>query len=228
MANNVSAMPTNNAEGHTQQSNINDEMDIQFERGAMHFMSPPSTSARAWTTLRQREQENEFTSEAYFDVSGIKIGVDFAIVDAGATRHFLVPDAPIDDVRVSKEPLAIHMPQGGIIKSTYKGTLRLPWLPKKAQEAHGVPGLAHSSLVSIKVLCKVECKVIYKVDTVKVHYKGELVCVSVLASGRWGKATVSPQSSGISLTSTRTLNGWHYPGVEPTAGEHLVVDLLSP
>ena len=48
-------------------------------------MSPPSTSARAWTTLQQRAQENEFTSEAYFDVSGIQIGVDFVIADAGAT-----------------------------------------------------------------------------------------------------------------------------------------------
>ena len=85
MANNVSVVPPNNAEGHTQQSNINDEMDIQFGRGAMHFMSPPSTIARAWTTLRQRKQENEFTSEACFDVSGIKIGVDFVIADAGAT-----------------------------------------------------------------------------------------------------------------------------------------------
>ena len=175
MANNVLVVPTNNAEGHTQQSNINDEMDIQFERGAMHFMSPPSTSARAWTTLRQRKQKNEFTSESCFYVSGFKIGVDFAIADAGVIGHFLVPDAPINDIRVSKEPVSIHMPQEGVIKSTLEGTLGLPWLPKEAREAHVIPGLAHSSLVSIKVLCEVGCKVIYKGDTVKVHYKGELV-----------------------------------------------------
>ena len=53
--------------------------------------------------------------------------------------------------------------------------LDLPDLPTKVKKSHIVPGLAHTSLVSIKMLCDVGCKVTYNEDAVKVFYKNKLV-----------------------------------------------------
>jgi len=121
-------------------------------RREVSFVSPRSSASHAWETIRATEMKNEFVQEACFDVSGIKIGVEYAIADAGATGHFLIPEAPLDEVLTSANPLTIHMPHGGTLKSTKEGMLPIPWLPKEARKAHVVPGLAHASLVSIKVL----------------------------------------------------------------------------
>ena len=48
-------------------------------------------------------------------------------------------------------------------------------MPKKAKEAHVVPGLSHSSLISIKKLCKGGCEVKFKEKTCEVYYRGKLV-----------------------------------------------------
>ena len=119
--------------------------------------------------------KNEFTQEACFDVGGIKIAVDEAIADAGATSHFVTPNAPLTDVKPTLNPLTVHMPQGGTLRTTHEGLLPIPWLPKEARKAHVLPGLKHASLISIKVLCKVGCKAIYEGETVKIFYKGKLV-----------------------------------------------------
>ena len=67
-------------------------------------------------------------------------------------------------------PLSIHMPQGEVIKLTHKGLLDVPWLPVGARKAYVVPDLVHSSLVSIRELCKAGCQVKYDGDYVKVIY----------------------------------------------------------
>ena len=65
-----------------------------------------------------REKDNDFTSEAFFDVSGIKIGADYAIANAGATGHFLVPGAPVTNQTEVTKLLSIHLPNGDTITST--------------------------------------------------------------------------------------------------------------
>ena len=64
----------------------------------------------AWREISDQEKTNEFVSDACFDVSGIKIGVNFAIADPGATGHFLVSGAPIRAMVKTTNPLSIHMP----------------------------------------------------------------------------------------------------------------------
>ena len=108
----------------------------------------------AWSIISDKEKRNEFTSDACFDSSGIRIGVEYAIADAGATGHFLVPEAPVINKAETTNPLSIHLPDGEKISSTHICELNAPSLPKGARKVHIVPGLAHCYLVSIRVLCE--------------------------------------------------------------------------
>ena len=65
------------------------------------FVSPPSVNVNAWKQIRATEMANQFTCEACFDVSGIKIAVNKAIANAGATANFVTPDAPLTGVVTS-------------------------------------------------------------------------------------------------------------------------------
>lgn len=100
-----------------------------------------------------------------------------AIADSGATAHFLLPQAKIHNKRVATTPLNITLPDGDIIQSTHLGNLNLPGLPDAATTAHIVPGLAHSSLISIKQLCDHGCHVIFTNKDCKVYRKAELVLI---------------------------------------------------
>ena len=100
--------------------------------------------AEAWKVISDRERQSEFANDACFDVSGIKIGVDFAIADAGATGHFLVPGAPVLDLAETTQPLSINLPDGDTLTSTHTCELDLPSLPNEARKAHIGPGLAYS------------------------------------------------------------------------------------
>ena len=98
--------------------------------------------------------------------------MDYAIADAGATGHFLVPGAPVLNKAETTNPLSIHLPDGDKISSTHTCKIDVPSLPKGARNAHIVPGLAHCSLVSIRVLCEEECKVEYEGNFCKVYHGG--------------------------------------------------------
>ena len=67
------------------------------------------------------------------------------------------------------------MPNVSVEKSTHTCYLRIPGLPKKVRKGHIVPSLSHSSLVSIKKLCKGGCKVIFKEQICEVIYEGAVV-----------------------------------------------------
>ena len=134
------------------------------------------TRNKAWTqTIAKFELRKSEHAETMFNTSKIKIAVDNAIADAGATGHFVLPGAPVLDVQPAKKPLIINLPDGEVIKSTHTCRLNLPWLPEEATRAHIVPGLAHTSLVSIKVLCDAGCEVNYNGMNCLVYYKNKLV-----------------------------------------------------
>merc|ERR1711966_415067 len=73
-----------------------------------------------------------------------------AIGDTGTTGNFVLPGAPVDEVQEAENPIEIEMTNGSISRSTHTCYLRIPGLPKELREAHIVPGLSHSSLISIK------------------------------------------------------------------------------
>ena len=99
---------------------------------------------------------------AYKATSPIKIGKDMGIADEGATGHFLQPGAPAINIKRAKNPISISQPDGKKLVSTHECDTDNPNLPKAARKAHIVPGLAHTSLVSVKMLIDAGCFVTYK------------------------------------------------------------------
>ena len=75
--------------------------------------------------------------------------------------QFILPGAPIKNIISSPWPLVIHLPDSKTLKSTTTQHLDLSCLPEASTQAHVVPALAHTSLVSTKMLCDVGCKVSY-------------------------------------------------------------------
>ena len=114
-------------------------------------------------------------ADTCFNAGRIKIAVDMAVADAGATGHFVLPGTPVIDVLPTSNPITINLPDGSVIRSTHTCRINIPWLPESATRAHIVPGLAHMSLISIAVLCDVGCKVTYDNGECKIYFEGKIV-----------------------------------------------------
>ena len=97
------------------------------------------------------------------------------IADAGATGHFLQPGTPAKTIRQTNNPISISQPDGGKLESTHEFDIDNPKLPQSARAAHIVLGLAHTSLISIKMLIDAGCKVTYDTKHVKVFYRRNVV-----------------------------------------------------
>ena len=100
---------------------------------------------------------------------------EWAILDSGATSHFLVFAAPMTNVRPAKVPLTVKLSDGAHIQSTATCTLAMPDLPAKAREAHTIPGLSHHSLLSVVTLCNTRCDVKFTKIGCYVKYQGTIV-----------------------------------------------------
>ena len=107
--------------------------------------------------------------------SSINIPKDMTIADVGATGHFLQPGAPAINIKPTEKAISMLLPHRERIKSTYECELIIPSLPQGAKRAHIVPKLAHTSLVSIKMLCDAGCRVTYDDNAVKVFYKNIII-----------------------------------------------------
>ena len=105
----------------------------------------------------------------------IKIAVAMAIANAGATGHFLMPGAPAEDIIPTKTPIKINLPDGSKIQSTQTCHLAILELPQEARQAHIVPGLAHTSLISIKALCDQGCKVTYDEEECNIYNNNKTI-----------------------------------------------------
>ena len=101
----------------------------------------------------------------------IQISKDLGIAAAGATGHFLQPGAPAGR---EKKPISISQPDGGKLESTHECEIDNPKLPQEARKEHIVPGLSHTSLISIKMLIDAGCFVTYS-EKVLVYYKDKVV-----------------------------------------------------
>ena len=125
------------------------------------------------------------------------------IADAGATGHFLQPGAPAINIRKTKNPISISQPDGGKLESTHKCEIDNPQLPQEARKSHIVPGLAHTSLISIKMLIDAGCFVTYG-EKVLVYYKYKIVSTGPREelTGLW----VLPLRKNMQLSQQSTKN----------------------
>ena len=85
----------------------------------------------------------------------------WAILDSGATSHFLFTTSPITNITPSSRSLNVKLPDYACVSSTHTCTLNLPQLPTRAREGYIIPGLALHSLMSVVKLCNSGCEVIF-------------------------------------------------------------------
>ena len=115
----------------------------------------------------------------------------WAILDSGASSHFLMMDAPLLYKRKTTNPVTVTVANGGRVRSTHDGALDIPGLPPRARYAHVIPGIRHL-LLSIVRLCNAGCEVIF---------------------GRWGlNVEVRHKGKMIMRAKKSTINGlWYVP-----------------
>ena len=110
------------------------------------------TRAKAWQqTIARHDFQASPNAEAMFNTTKIKIAVDMAVADSGATCHFILSGTEVTNMKFSDNPLTINLPDGTQLKSTHTCEINVPWIPKSTRSVHIVPGMSHTSLVSIKV-----------------------------------------------------------------------------
>ena len=84
----------------------------------------------------------------------------WAILDSGASSHFLIVGAPLLHKRKAANPIKVTVANGEQVQSTHDGALDIPGLPPGARYAHVIPGIKHS-LLSIVRLCNAGCEIVF-------------------------------------------------------------------
>jgi hypothetical protein len=74
---------------------------------------------------------------------------EWAILDSGATSHFLTSDAPATTIHLATIPIITCLPNGECVQSTHTCTFDLPALPPAAHVVHIIPGFALHSLLLV-------------------------------------------------------------------------------
>ena len=74
---------------------------------------------------------------------------DWAVLDSGATSHFLVVNATASKVTPTDNPITVTITDGTTLKSTHVRKLDLPQLPMKTRLGHVIPGLASQSRMPV-------------------------------------------------------------------------------
>ena len=122
-----------------------------------------------------------------------------AIADTGATGHYLKPEAPnIPTTRMGPQ-ITVGLPNGGRMQSTGHCQLDLPQLPEAAREAHILPGLSHSSLLSIGKLCDAGCLAQFDAKNVIIQRQGMTLLTGTCdpTNGLWRLPLVNPPSPPV-------------------------------
>ena len=85
--------------------------------------------------------------------------------------------------------------------------LDIPWLPDALTEAHIVPGLSHSSLISTIKFADAGCKVLFDMNKCRVNYKGALVLTGKRdeATGLWN-IPINPQEKPTVIATIENLD----------------------
>ena len=112
---------------------------------------------------------------------------NWAILDSGASSHFLLLTAPVLNKMVADRPLTVKLPNGNTVRSSHIAELDLPLLPRGGREAHIVNWLASHSLVSVVKLCNAGCQVDVKDISCEIRYRGKTIvqCSKDVNTGLW-------------------------------------------
>ena len=161
----------------------------------------------------------------------------WAILDSGASSHFLLSSAPVTDKEIATNPLQIKLPNGATIQSSHTANIALPQLPPMARIAHVVPGLSSHSLVSVVKLCNAGCEVKLTDISCEVHFRGRPVisCSKCTSTGLWmlpltEEAAHNPTNNkeGQSNHSTAQANHVHHTSTKAEMVQFYHQSLFSP
>ena len=145
---------------------------------------------------------NSMLKTINFNLEDIK---DWAILDSGATSHFLVTDASATGISVATNPITVTIPDGTKLTSTHKRELDLPLLPKAARTGHVIPGMSSHSLVSVVTLCNAGYRVVFGEWGIGVTFTRAVVIRSCLV------VTLARGCSPAKEPAKRRIN-WHGEG----------------
>jgi hypothetical protein len=106
------------------------------------------------------------------DIDAVK---NWAILDSGATSHFLTSLAPATNITPTTNPIVARLPNGERVTSTHTCTLDIPALPAAARLAHIIPNLASHSLISVVTLCNAGCDITFGKIGCTISYRGRTV-----------------------------------------------------
>ena len=133
-------------------TNSNDDDNTIIHSNCSKSHRTDTTATTCHYTQSSSTTEHNMANQA--NPSKINIPICNGISDSGTTGHFVLQGAPVKNIKITANPIAITLPDGQKIHSTHTCDLDIPWLPKSAVEAHIVPGLAHTPLISIKNYAK--------------------------------------------------------------------------
>ena len=125
---------------------------------------PPAATAPATETCHKATPK-----------TSINIPAGFAIADTGCSSILVMQHVEGKNKRPTKRPLTINYPDGGQVQTTHD--LEIDLGLDSDVPAHTLPSLAHSSLVGIRVLCKMGCQVVFDDVECRVYYKNRLILV---------------------------------------------------
>ena len=113
---------------------------------------------------------------------------EWAILDSGASSHFLCLDAPVTNKQIANDPITVIQPDGYTMTSTHDSDLDLPQLPRAARRCHILPAIKQS-LISVVKLCEAGCEVkfIKWGVGIEIRYRGRIVLEGALnkRTGLW-------------------------------------------
>ena len=91
-----------------------------------------------------------------------------AIVDTGATAHYINAQAPCTNKRTLQNPTIVGLPNGNHLLGTEEADLKLN-LPEQARKATIFQKMTKMSLLSVGALCDANMTAIFNKNTVKIH-----------------------------------------------------------
>jgi hypothetical protein len=107
-------------------------------------------------------------------LNAITIAMNLAVADMGATSIFVMDGVDVENKRLATKPLIVNLPDGRKIKLTHVCNINIPGLPI-ILTGHIIPDLKIASLIGIRPLCKVGCKVVFDNEKCDVAYKGNII-----------------------------------------------------
>ena len=132
------------------------------------------------------------------------------VIDSGATSHFITTNTPTTNVRQTRLPISVLLPNGKTILSTHSGNLRLPpsthVLPPSARTAHIFPHLKASPLLSLGQLCDHGCTAHFDRTTAVIRYNNNAILTGTRKPPGLWTVSRAPSPTPHQLNATFAFN----------------------